>query len=122
MAPLGRQRGENCKPRIGARGNPSYPGKRVSSTPRLFDSITGASGILDHPYSRMMTTMNVGAPCPLRAQRVGILDHVGPAASGCAGRKQYETRRREYPRRKISAHRQPVRDILIDPSATHRTA
>src|SRR5258706_14284887 len=61
----------------------------------------------------MMTTMNVGAPCPLRAQRVGILDYIGPAAGGGAGREQYETRRREYPRRKISAHRQVVRDILI---------
>src|SRR5260370_42695715 len=52
-------------------------------------------------------------PCPLRAEGVGILHHIGPAASGCAGREQYETRRREYPRRKISAHRQVVRDILI---------
>src|SRR5580693_7672870 len=26
------------------------------STPRLLDSITGVSGILDHPLSRMMTT------------------------------------------------------------------
>src|SRR6476659_3235341 len=113
MAPLRRQHGGNCKPRIGARGNPSCPRKRVSSTPRLFDSITGASGILDHPLSRMMTTMNVGGPCLLRAQGVGILDHIGPAASGCAGREQYETRRREYSRRKISAHREVVRDILI---------
>jgi len=28
----------------------------VSSTPRLIDSITAASGILDHPPSRVMTT------------------------------------------------------------------
>src|SRR6266436_2882192 len=54
-----------------------------------------------------------GGPCPLRAQRVGIFYYIGPAAGGGAGREQYETRRREYPRRKISAHRQVVRDILI---------
>jgi len=28
----------------------------ASSTPRLIDSIAGASGILDHPLSRVMTT------------------------------------------------------------------
>jgi hypothetical protein len=33
----------------------SYPRMRVSSTPRLLDSIAGASGILDHPPSRVMT-------------------------------------------------------------------
>jgi hypothetical protein len=29
--------------------HPSYPRKRVSSTPRLFDSIISVSGILDRP-------------------------------------------------------------------------
>jgi len=28
----------------------------ASSTPRLFGSIIGASGILDHPHARVMTT------------------------------------------------------------------
>ena len=31
----------------------------VSSTPRLIDSIIGASGILDHPLSRVMTTESI---------------------------------------------------------------
>ena len=35
---------------------PSSPRKRGSSTPRLFGSIIGVSGILDHPPSRVMTT------------------------------------------------------------------
>ena len=34
----------------------SYPRRRVSSTPRLIGSIMDASGILDHPPSRVMTT------------------------------------------------------------------
>ena len=34
----------------------SYPRRRVSSTPRLIGSITAASGILDRPPSRTMTT------------------------------------------------------------------
>src|SRR5258705_13347251 len=33
----------------------SYPRRRVSSTPRLIDSITAASGILGHPPSRVTT-------------------------------------------------------------------
>ena len=32
------------------------PRMRVSSTPRLLDSIAGVSGILDHPHARVMTT------------------------------------------------------------------
>jgi hypothetical protein len=35
------------------------PRKRVSSTPRLLDSITGVSGILDRPPSRAMTAGSV---------------------------------------------------------------
>src|ERR1700682_1625374 len=35
---------------------PSYPAQGVSSTPRPLDSITGVSGILDRPPSRVMTT------------------------------------------------------------------
>ena len=34
----------------------SYPRRRVSSTPRLFGSITAVSGILGHPPSRVTTT------------------------------------------------------------------
>ena len=34
---------------------PSSPRRRGSSTPRLIDSITAVSGILDHPPSRTMT-------------------------------------------------------------------
>ena len=34
----------------------SYPRRRVSSTPRPIGSIIAASGILDHPPSRVMTT------------------------------------------------------------------
>ena len=34
----------------------SFPRMRESSTPRLFGSITGVSGILDRPPSRAMTT------------------------------------------------------------------
>ena len=34
---------------------PSCPRRRASSTPRPIDSITGVSGILDHPTSRVMT-------------------------------------------------------------------
>jgi hypothetical protein len=37
-------------------GEPDDRLRRVSSTPRLIDSITAASGILDHPPSRAMTT------------------------------------------------------------------
>src|SRR5215210_8695272 len=48
-----------------------------------------------------------------RAQRVGILDHVGPPAGGGPRREQYKPRRREHPGRKISAHGQIVRDILV---------
>jgi hypothetical protein len=33
----------------------------ASSTPRLFDSIAGVSGILDHPLSRMMTAAGYAA-------------------------------------------------------------
>jgi len=35
------------------------PESEVSSTPRLIDSITGVSGILDHPLSRAMTAESV---------------------------------------------------------------
>ena len=33
----------------------SFPRRRGSSTPRLLDSITAVSGILDRPHSRAMT-------------------------------------------------------------------
>jgi hypothetical protein len=36
----------------------------VSSTPQLFDSSTGVSGILDHPPSRVMTARGRGAFAP----------------------------------------------------------
>src|SRR6266566_242464 len=87
-------------------GKLSYPRKRVSSTPRPFNSITGGSGIA---WRR-----------PSRAQRVGILDHIGPAAGGRARGEQHEPRCRKYRRRKISAHRQIVRDILIGSIAQPR--
>jgi hypothetical protein len=35
----------------------------VSSTPRLLGSITTASGILDHPLSRVMTAVFVDGNC-----------------------------------------------------------
>jgi hypothetical protein len=39
----------------------SYPRRRVPSTPRLIDSITEASGILDRRRSRTMTTEYISA-------------------------------------------------------------
>src|ERR1700676_5669033 len=44
------------------RNRSSYPAKSgVSSTPRLFDSIAGVSGTLDHRLSRMMTAAGSAA-------------------------------------------------------------
>src|SRR5438132_7508290 len=49
---------------------------------------------------------------PSRAQRVGILDHIGTAASGGARGEQHEARRHEGAAREIAAHREIVGDIL----------
>src|SRR5256885_4465036 len=49
---------------------------------------------------------------PSRAQRVGILDHIGAAAGGGAGREQHKTLGGKYLAWKIAAHRQIIRDIL----------
>src|SRR5258707_15803381 len=48
----------------------------------------------------------------LRAQRVGILDHIGAAAGRGAGGEQHEALRRKNPAGKIAAHRQVIRDVL----------
>jgi hypothetical protein len=58
---------------------------RVSSTPQPLGPISGVSGILDHPLSRMMTAVGVTRTKRSRTQRVGILDHIRPAAGGGAG-------------------------------------
>src|SRR6478735_7520849 len=47
-----------------------------------------------------------------RAQRVGILDHIGPAAGRRARGEQYEARSHEGAAREIAPHRQIVGDIL----------
>src|ERR1700755_1923746 len=39
----------------------------------------------------------------LRTQRVGILNHIGPAASRGPGREQHEPRGRKHPGREITA-------------------
>jgi hypothetical protein len=41
-----------------------------SSTPRLLGSITGASGILDHPRARMMTAEDVARDTASRSRRM----------------------------------------------------
>src|SRR5882757_7132743 len=68
-----------------------------------------ASGVLvymDHPHSRVTTRY------ALRTQRVGILDHIGPAAGGGAGGEQHETRGHERSTREIAAHRKIIGDVL----------
>src|SRR3974390_1977972 len=47
-----------------------------------------------------------------RAQRVGILDHIGSAAGRGARGKQHKARGREHAGREIAAYRQVIRDIL----------
>ncbi len=43
----------------------SYPRRRVSSTPRLIRSIIAVSGLLDHPLSRMMTSVGLVECMPI---------------------------------------------------------
>jgi hypothetical protein len=45
--------------RVSPSASPMTGSSGVSSTPRLLDSITNGSGILDHPLSRMMTAEDV---------------------------------------------------------------
>src|ERR1700681_4640585 len=68
---------------------------------------------LEYEVARSSRARTAVIVAPSRAQRIGILDHIGPAAGGGARREQHEPRGREYGRRKIAAHRQIVRDILI---------
>jgi hypothetical protein len=59
----------SCSP-VPAHTQQSYPRRRVSSTPRPIDLIAGASGILDHPLSRMIqlgddtASRSRGSICP----------------------------------------------------------
>src|SRR6478736_509440 len=52
------------------------------------------------------------AAAPSRAQRVGILDHIGSATGRGARRKQHETRGHEGAAREIATHRKIVGYIL----------
>src|SRR6266568_5197620 len=54
----------------------------VSSTPRLFDSIAGASGILDHPHARVMTTCELPGfyPSPSSLAKVPFTARAQPAS------------------------------------------
>src|SRR4051812_19651454 len=54
-----------------------------------------------------------GRAVPSRAQRVGILDHIGAAAGGGARGEQHEARGREHAGGKIAAQRQIIRDVLV---------
>src|SRR6185436_14171909 len=47
-----------------------------------------------------------------RTQRVGILDHIPATAGGGARREQHEARRHEGPARKVTTHREIIRDVL----------
>jgi len=50
---------------------------RVSSTPRPFGSITNASGVLDHPPSRAMTTERGARACSSK-RKIAFPRHVAP--------------------------------------------
>src|SRR4051794_6998063 len=92
-----------------ADGKLSCPRRRVFSTPRLLGSSTGA---LEYWIARSNRASEVVASASSRTQRVGILDHVGAATGGGAGREQHEALGPKYLARKIAAHRQIIRDIL----------
>src|SRR5229473_3498778 len=92
---------------------PSYRRKADIWYAAAFASITGGSGILGSSAFADDDGCECGERLPSRAQRVGILDHIGPAAGGGSGREQHEPRCGEHPGRKIAAHRQIVRDILV---------
>src|SRR6185295_16944207 len=119
MAPFRPQASGNCKPRIGAGGMHTKPfpdrhtprrrGIQYAAASRFYRT---AFGILDHPPSRMMTAEKRREPRPSRAQRVGILDHIGPAAGGSARREQHEARGHERPAREIAAYRKIIGHVL----------
>jgi len=60
--------------------NPSYPRRRVSSTPRPIGSIAAVSGILTARSSRAMTAVNIPAACrqALAAPANGEAAFIGP--------------------------------------------
>src|SRR5205823_5372506 len=81
----------------------------ASSTPRPLGSSTDVSGILGGfaRSSRAMAVYSV-ARARLRAQRVGILNHVRAAAGGGAGGEQHEARGEKTLAGEIAAHREII--------------
>ena len=64
----------------------SYPRRRVSSTLRPFGAITAASGILDHPPSRVMTTeTHLRIPAAHSARALQIVSPNEKRAQGMPG-------------------------------------
>ena len=62
---------------------PSYPRRRVSSTPRPLGSITDVSGILDRPPSRTMTAVDIPAARFARALPTVSPKQEGAGNAGC---------------------------------------
>src|SRR5437588_4526800 len=86
----------NARPMTGSGG--------ASSTPRLRDEISAASGIPVKPDDDRCYS--------LRAQRVGIFHHIRSAAAGGARGEQHESLGGEHPAWEITADRKIVGDVL----------
>src|SRR5437764_795400 len=79
---------------------------------RLRQDFDGARAIRPAEALAEAASRATTAEFVLRTQRVGILDHIRPAAGGRARGEQYEAVGGKHPAREIAADREVIRDVL----------